>query len=120
MDNRAHSGKVKIRLENRVSIKECKDPSVSGQGEGKGRRPFIRPSINTAVAGLLGGWTEAAQIASVLFFPAFSSELHACNFRRERSSGVLALTGAVWTLHTKRNCAATGLQCLTEHNANCF
>uniref|UniRef100_A0A7N6FJD4 Polycystin cation channel PKD1/PKD2 domain-containing protein n=1 Tax=Anabas testudineus TaxID=64144 RepID=A0A7N6FJD4_ANATE len=30
MDNKAHSGKVNIRLENQASIKECKDPSVSG------------------------------------------------------------------------------------------
>uniref|UniRef100_A0A671W443 Mucolipin TRP cation channel 1a n=1 Tax=Sparus aurata TaxID=8175 RepID=A0A671W443_SPAAU len=30
LDNKAHSGKVKIRLENQATIKECKDPSVSG------------------------------------------------------------------------------------------
>eukprot|EP00066_Takifugu_rubripes_P021571 XP_011610837.1 PREDICTED: mucolipin-1 [Takifugu rubripes] len=35
MDNKAHSGKVKIRLESRATIKECKDPSVSGQGTEK-------------------------------------------------------------------------------------
>lgn len=33
LDNKAHSGKVKIRLENQASIKECKDPSISGHGE---------------------------------------------------------------------------------------
>lgn len=33
LDNKAHSGKVKIRLDNQASIKECKDPSISGQGE---------------------------------------------------------------------------------------
>lgn len=33
LDNRAHSGKVKIHLENQAKIKECKDTSVSGQGE---------------------------------------------------------------------------------------
>lgn len=33
LDNKAHSGKVKIQLENRATIKECKDPSVSGHGE---------------------------------------------------------------------------------------
>lgn len=33
LDNKAHSGKVKIWLENQATIKECKDPSVSGQGE---------------------------------------------------------------------------------------
>lgn len=32
LDNKAHSGKVKIQLENRAIIKECKDPSVSGHG----------------------------------------------------------------------------------------
>lgn len=36
LDNKAHSGKVKIRLENEASIKECKDPSVSGHGEMNG------------------------------------------------------------------------------------
>uniref|UniRef100_A0A665U1P4 Mucolipin-1-like n=1 Tax=Echeneis naucrates TaxID=173247 RepID=A0A665U1P4_ECHNA len=30
LDNKAHSGKVKIWLENQASIKECKDPSISG------------------------------------------------------------------------------------------
>lgn len=33
MDNRAHSGKVKISLHNKASIKECKDPNVSGHAE---------------------------------------------------------------------------------------
>lgn len=33
MDNRAHSGQVKISLHNQASIKECKDPNVSGHGE---------------------------------------------------------------------------------------
>lgn len=33
MDNRAHSGKVKITLQNQASIKECKDPNVYGHGE---------------------------------------------------------------------------------------
>uniref|UniRef100_A0A8C3AN61 Mucolipin TRP cation channel 1 n=1 Tax=Cyclopterus lumpus TaxID=8103 RepID=A0A8C3AN61_CYCLU len=33
MDNRAHSGKVKISLQNEASIKECKDPNVSGHGD---------------------------------------------------------------------------------------
>lgn len=33
LDNKAHSGKVKISLDNEVSIKECRDPSVSGHGE---------------------------------------------------------------------------------------
>ncbi|KAK0148225.1 Mucolipin-1 [Merluccius polli] len=31
LDNKAHSGKVKIWLENQATIKECKHPSVSGQ-----------------------------------------------------------------------------------------
>uniref|UniRef100_A0A3Q3W2C9 Uncharacterized protein n=1 Tax=Mola mola TaxID=94237 RepID=A0A3Q3W2C9_MOLML len=33
MDNRAHSGKVKISLQNQASIKECKDPNVYGHGD---------------------------------------------------------------------------------------
>lgn len=33
MDNQAHSGKIKINLRNDASIKECKDPNVSGHGE---------------------------------------------------------------------------------------
>ncbi|XP_037111434.1 mucolipin-1b isoform X1 [Syngnathus acus] len=37
MDNRAHSGKVKISLQNRASIKECKDPNVSGHAENYAR-----------------------------------------------------------------------------------
>lgn len=33
MDNKAHSGKVKISLKNDASIKECKDTNVFGHGE---------------------------------------------------------------------------------------
>uniref|UniRef100_A0A667W7Y2 Mucolipin TRP cation channel 1a n=1 Tax=Myripristis murdjan TaxID=586833 RepID=A0A667W7Y2_9TELE len=33
LDNKAHSGKVKISLDNQASIKQCKDHSVSGQGD---------------------------------------------------------------------------------------
>ncbi|XP_035491904.1 mucolipin-1 [Scophthalmus maximus] len=40
LDNKANSGKVKIRLENQASIKECKDPSVSGQAENYSRVAF--------------------------------------------------------------------------------
>nr|XP_046270038.1 mucolipin-1b isoform X2 [Scatophagus argus] len=40
MDNRAHSGKVKINLHNQASIKECKDPNVSGQAENYAREFF--------------------------------------------------------------------------------
>ncbi|TNM85517.1 hypothetical protein fugu_007788 [Takifugu bimaculatus] len=45
MDNRAHSGKVKIRLESRATIKECKDPSVSGQAQN-----YTRVTFDVAVA----------------------------------------------------------------------
>uniref|UniRef100_A0A8C5S7G2 Mucolipin TRP cation channel 1 n=1 Tax=Laticauda laticaudata TaxID=8630 RepID=A0A8C5S7G2_LATLA len=31
-DNKAHSGRVKIRLDNKVDIQECKNPSISGKG----------------------------------------------------------------------------------------
>ncbi|XP_035471540.2 mucolipin-1 [Scophthalmus maximus] len=40
MDNRAHSGKVKIRLQNQASIRECKDPNVSGHAENYARQFF--------------------------------------------------------------------------------
>ncbi|CAG06112.1 unnamed protein product, partial [Tetraodon nigroviridis] len=45
MDNKAHSGKVKIRLENRATIKECKYPSVSGQAQN-----YTRVTFDVAVA----------------------------------------------------------------------
>ncbi|CAL8287370.1 unnamed protein product [Arctogadus glacialis] len=40
LDNKAHSGKVQIRLENRAVIKECKFPNVSGQVENYARLSF--------------------------------------------------------------------------------
>ncbi|XP_040003237.1 mucolipin-1a isoform X2 [Xiphias gladius] len=40
LDNKAHSGKVKIWLQNQASIKECKDPSVSGHAENYSRLAF--------------------------------------------------------------------------------
>ncbi|XP_077356245.1 mucolipin-1-like isoform X2 [Festucalex cinctus] len=40
MDNRAHSGKIKISLQNQASIKECKDPNVSGHAENYAREFF--------------------------------------------------------------------------------
>ncbi|KAM4530546.1 mucolipin-1b [Odontesthes bonariensis] len=40
MDNRAHSGKVRISLLNQASIKECKDPNVSGHAENYARELF--------------------------------------------------------------------------------
>lgn len=39
-DNKAHSGRVKISLINQASIKECKDPSVSGHAENYSRLAF--------------------------------------------------------------------------------
>ncbi|KFU89317.1 Mucolipin-1, partial [Chaetura pelagica] len=39
-DNQAHSGRVRIRLENRADIKECKDPSVFGRGDNSFRLFF--------------------------------------------------------------------------------
>lgn len=41
-DNKAHSGRVKIRLDNRADIKECKDPSIFGRGRGGGSGPPAR------------------------------------------------------------------------------
>ncbi|XP_014834013.1 PREDICTED: mucolipin-1-like isoform X1 [Poecilia mexicana] len=40
MDNKAHSGKVKIWLENKAMMRECKDPSVSGHAESFTRVTF--------------------------------------------------------------------------------
>lgn len=45
MDNRAHSGKVKISLNNEASIKECKDPNVSGHAEN-----YLREFFDVLVA----------------------------------------------------------------------
>ncbi|XP_062304360.1 mucolipin-1a [Osmerus eperlanus] len=45
LDNKAHSGKVKISLGNQASIKECKDPSVSGHAEN-----YTRLTFDVAVA----------------------------------------------------------------------
>lgn len=39
-DNQAHSGKVKIDLDNEASIKECKDPSVYGRADNHSRLAF--------------------------------------------------------------------------------
>ncbi|KAL8164612.1 UNVERIFIED_CONTAM: Mucolipin-1 [Gekko kuhli] len=39
-DNKAHSGRVKIHLDNRVDIQECKDPSVFGKGDNRLRMFF--------------------------------------------------------------------------------
>ncbi|KAM6957488.1 mucolipin-1b [Aplochiton taeniatus] len=40
MDNQAHSGRIKIDLHNRASIKECKDTNVSGHAESYAREAF--------------------------------------------------------------------------------
>ncbi|CAN9505952.1 unnamed protein product [Ophioblennius macclurei] len=40
MDNRAHSGQVRISLQNAASIEECKDPNVSGHAESYVREFF--------------------------------------------------------------------------------
>ncbi|XP_006002982.1 mucolipin-1a [Latimeria chalumnae] len=39
-DNKAHSGKIKIRLENEADIKECKDPNIYGHGDNYARFMF--------------------------------------------------------------------------------
>ncbi|MCI4393779.1 hypothetical protein PGIGA_G00161380 [Pangasianodon gigas] len=49
LDNKAHSGKVKISLDNQVSIKECRDPSVSGHAEN-----YTRVAFDVAVAMICG------------------------------------------------------------------
>uniref|UniRef100_A0A3B4EEA1 Polycystin cation channel PKD1/PKD2 domain-containing protein n=1 Tax=Pygocentrus nattereri TaxID=42514 RepID=A0A3B4EEA1_PYGNA len=40
LDNKAHSGKVKVSLDNEVTIKECRDHSVSGHAENYTRVAF--------------------------------------------------------------------------------
>ncbi|XP_028841595.1 mucolipin-1-like isoform X1 [Denticeps clupeoides] len=40
LDNHAHSGRVKVSLHNQASIKECKDPNVSGHAESYAREAF--------------------------------------------------------------------------------
>ncbi|KAM4747424.1 mucolipin-1 [Rhinophrynus dorsalis] len=39
-DNKAHSGKIKITLDNDATIKECKDPSIYGRGDNHSRLAF--------------------------------------------------------------------------------
>nr|XP_033781098.1 mucolipin-1 isoform X1 [Geotrypetes seraphini] len=39
-DNKAHSGQVKVRLDNEATIKQCKDPSVYGHGKNYSRLVF--------------------------------------------------------------------------------
>ncbi|XP_074553319.1 mucolipin-1b [Halichoeres trimaculatus] len=45
MDNRAHSGKVKISLQNQASIQECRDPNVKGHAEN-----YLREFFDVLVA----------------------------------------------------------------------
>ncbi|KAF5909235.1 mucolipin-1-like, partial [Clarias magur] len=49
LDNKAHSGKVKISLDNQVSIQECRDPSVSGHAES-----YTRVAFDVVVALICG------------------------------------------------------------------
>lgn len=39
-DNQAHSGRVRIQLDNDATIKQCKDPSVYGRGDNYSRLAF--------------------------------------------------------------------------------
>ncbi|XP_062387879.1 mucolipin-1b isoform X2 [Sardina pilchardus] len=50
LDNQAHSGRVKISLENQASIQECRDPNVSGQADSNARVAF---DVTVAVVCLL-------------------------------------------------------------------
>ncbi|XP_041943446.1 mucolipin-1b [Alosa sapidissima] len=50
LDNHAHSGRVKISLENQASIQECRDPNVSGQADSNARVAF---DVTVAVVCLL-------------------------------------------------------------------
>ncbi|XP_059899939.1 mucolipin-1b [Gadus macrocephalus] len=40
LDNKAHSGRVKVSLQNRASITECRDPNVSGHADSYAREVF--------------------------------------------------------------------------------
>ncbi|KAJ3600714.1 hypothetical protein NHX12_031691 [Muraenolepis orangiensis] len=40
LDNKAHSGRVKVSLQNRASIIECRDPNVSGHADSYAREVF--------------------------------------------------------------------------------
>uniref|UniRef100_A0A4W5QWN5 Mucolipin TRP cation channel 1a n=1 Tax=Hucho hucho TaxID=62062 RepID=A0A4W5QWN5_9TELE len=53
LDNKAHSGKVRISLENQAFIKECKDPSVSGQAENYTRLTFDVVVVIVCILSLL-------------------------------------------------------------------
>uniref|UniRef100_A0A674BG16 Mucolipin TRP cation channel 1a n=1 Tax=Salmo trutta TaxID=8032 RepID=A0A674BG16_SALTR len=53
LDNKAHSGKVRISLENQAFIKECKDPSVSGHAENYTRLTFDVVVVIVCILSLL-------------------------------------------------------------------
>uniref|UniRef100_A0A673K9J7 Mucolipin-1-like n=1 Tax=Sinocyclocheilus rhinocerous TaxID=307959 RepID=A0A673K9J7_9TELE len=53
LDNKAHSGKVKISLDNQASIKECRDPSVSGHADSYARVWFDVTVIVVCIFSLL-------------------------------------------------------------------
>uniref|UniRef100_A0A8C1EFE1 Mucolipin TRP cation channel 1a n=1 Tax=Cyprinus carpio carpio TaxID=630221 RepID=A0A8C1EFE1_CYPCA len=53
LDNKAHSGKVKISLDNQASIKECRDPSVSGHADSYARVWFDVAVIVVCIFSLL-------------------------------------------------------------------
>ncbi|MBN3324216.1 MCLN1 protein, partial [Atractosteus spatula] len=52
-DNKAHSGRVKISLNNEATIKECRDPSVSGHAENYTRLAFDVIVVIVCVLSLL-------------------------------------------------------------------
>ena len=97
MDNMAHSGKVKISLQNQASIKECKDPNVSGHGE-------CWMSLNGHI------WLWISADLSVIFFSTTFVSLSSAStgLSGELCPGVLwcaggvrlpAVPAAVWALH---------------------
>ncbi|XP_024128509.1 mucolipin-1b [Oryzias melastigma] len=53
MDNKAHSGKVRISLHNLATIQECKDPNVSGHAESYAREFFDCLVVLVCVLSLL-------------------------------------------------------------------
>ncbi|XP_040043181.2 mucolipin-1a [Gasterosteus aculeatus] len=75
LDNKAHSGMVKIRLENEASIKECRDPSVSGHAESYTRLAFdVAVALVCALSLLLCGRSILRGITLQLEFVQFFRE----------------------------------------------
>uniref|UniRef100_A0A9J8CE21 Mucolipin TRP cation channel 1b n=1 Tax=Cyprinus carpio carpio TaxID=630221 RepID=A0A9J8CE21_CYPCA len=70
-DNKAHSGKVKLSLLNKASIKECSHTNVSGHGEMTDTDSYARVSLGRSVSWgdrleFINGWYLLLIISDVL------------------------------------------------------